>query len=523
MDVGPSTGAYGAGFSDSEERPPTTFRWTQAQAALDLPVVASSGPATVTLRAARYVHEPARIHVAVNGQPAGAFVARPGGNRVYALPATVPEGRVRVDLLGDDPRLGVALDWVRLEGVRFSIPWSNVGARVLPAGAAGVLLLGGFGAPVALAGGALVLVAEAAWAAHDPFACAHVTARVGLPALALAAGVAFFLRRFPGGRWVAAAFLLSHLLKGAALFHPSYFYNDVRNNRRYVAALATGEAPLAERNVAAQTAIGVAYPRVIAGRKYAFPYSPVFFLPFGWLPPERVVEAMKHVAVAATAAETIVVFFLARALGSRGVLAAALAAVLPILHSRILLAMWSTVAGHLLDGAVILSALHLTAAPAAWLRHAGLVLLAFLTYISSLFNLGLFTTLQGLLQRKRALRLFGILAAAGAFTVAWLYAPFVVLFVTEILPGLGQGGVGGGDMPETGLLPALRRWVIFYGPAIPILAAGGFALLWRRTVPERRPILGAYALAVLVLVALRGFTGGLFKDLKEIEFAAPLV
>jgi hypothetical protein len=36
-------------------------------------------------------------------------------------------------------------------------------------------------------------------------------------------------------------------------------------------------------------------------------------------------------------------------------------------------------------------------------------------------------------------------------------------------------------------------------------------------------VLGAYALAFAGLVALRVLPGGLFKDMKEVEFVAPLV
>jgi hypothetical protein len=51
----------------------------------------------------------------------------------------------------------------------------------------------------------------------------------------------------------------------------------------------------------------------------------------------------------------------------------------------------------------------------------------------------------------------------------------------------------------------------------------GFVLLRRRAEPAAFRIVSAYGLSVLTLVALRAFGGGLFRDLKEIEFAAPLV
>jgi hypothetical protein len=48
-------------------------------------------------------------------------------------------------------------------------------------------------------------------------------------------------------------------------------------------------------------------------------------------------------------------------------------------------------------------------------------------------------------------------------------------------------------------------------------------LLRRRSPPAVFRVFGAYALSAAALLALRAFGGGLFRDLKEIEFAAPLV
>ena len=87
----------------------------------------------------------------------------------------------------------------------------------------------------------------------------------------------------PGGRWVVPLFLAGYLLKGAGVFHPGFFYPDVQNHGRYVAAYAAAEGSVAERGIAAQRQVATAYPRFVAGRPYAFPYSPLFFVPFTWL------------------------------------------------------------------------------------------------------------------------------------------------------------------------------------------------------------------------------------------------
>ena len=125
--------------------------------------------------------------------------------------------------------------------------------------------------------------AAAVGAAVDPFGLVHVSSQIALPSIAFAGACALGVRRKAGARWVVLAFLAGYLLKGAGIFHPSYFYPDVRNHRRYVFALAEAEGSLLERGVQAQIRVKTAYPRTIAGRVYAMPYSPLYFVPFGWL------------------------------------------------------------------------------------------------------------------------------------------------------------------------------------------------------------------------------------------------
>ena len=529
FDVGPSTGAYVLGFTPSEERPPTTFRWTRSRATVSLPLHAA-GEGRLRLRAARFLDHPSRIHVYAWGRPAGTFEARPGGYRIYELPLIAAPGPLRLDLLSDDPDLGVAVDWIRVEKAGWRVPLAVWGPRVLVAAVFLAGLLAGAGAAPSAAAAGVVALAQATWAALDPFAFAHVATRLGAPAAVFALLLAWRARRWAGGHALVWLFLAGYLLKGAVLFHPAYFYNDTRNNLRYVLALRDGTGSLAERNHSAQVQVGVAYPRVVAGRRYAFPYAPVFFLPFGLLPEDRIVEAIKQVALFCAAAEMVLVFALARLLAAPAVAvaAAAVAVLLPPLYSRLLLAMWSTVAGHFLDTAVIVATVRLAAGPQRarlWMGQAGGTLAAFLTYISSLFNLTLFTGFAALRVRPLAGRLLAGWAAAVTLTLAWLYADFVMLFVREILPAAlsgggmaAEGGARGGGVGE-----ALARIPIFYGWGYPALAAAGFVVL-RRGAPARAfGVFAAYALAAVTLVGLRAFGGGLFRDLKEIEFAAPLV
>jgi hypothetical protein len=527
VDVGPSTGAIGSGFTESEERPPLTFRWTRRASALDVPLTTAGGAATISLRAARFLDQPAMVRVFVSGRPAGVFTAAPGGFRIHRLAADVPAGPLRVELLSASAGaedLGVALDWVRVEGPA----WRVAGWRPRALVAAGVLaaMAGGFGVlGAALVGlGLAVLLALAA--AFDPFAAAHASGHLVFGAAALPAAVAVALRGVPGRRFVVVIVLAGYVIKGGGVFHPRYFYPDVRNFGRYVEALGEAKGTLAERGRSAQVRTNTAYPRFVAGKPYAFPYSPLFFLPFTTLGNDRarVEEALKHAALAAAALEVVAVFVLARTVGGAGsgIAAALLAAFLPPLFNRLLFAMFATIAGHLLDVAAMAAAAHAARAPTvrAWRATFALTLAALLTYVSSLFNLTAFFAAFAALQRRSAKPLLAIAAVAAVVSVACLYLPFLFVFVGEILPAALGGG--GAAVPAAGGA-ALARIPLFYGLAYPLLTAAGIMLIARRATPAGRHAVLAYAAAFAVLVALRAFGAGLFKDLKEIEFVGPLV
>src|SRR4029077_5865795 len=117
--------------------------------------------------------------------------------------------------------------------------------------------------------------------------------------LLLSLAVAPWLRRQVHGGGLATLLLAGYLLKGAGLFHPGLHAPDVLTHNRYVAALRASAGGLTERGVAAQRSAGVGYPRFVGGEPYAFPYSPLYYLPFVLVPQERVVGAMKHTALLA--------------------------------------------------------------------------------------------------------------------------------------------------------------------------------------------------------------------------------
>jgi hypothetical protein len=537
FDVGPSTGAYLDGFTESEERPPVSFRWTGPQATIRLPFNTSHfgrEKGQLHLRFARFLDPYARARVYLSGQQVAAFSVRPGRFRTQTIPVALPDGPLRLEIVTEDPdpsHLGIAVDWVRLEGDRWRFPMSNVAPRLLVTGGFVLALASGFSIVGSFWVGLVLACVQAIGLAFDPFGLAHVSSKIVLPGLLLAVLIAMGIRIRRASKWIALLFLLGFLLKGMGIFHPSYFYPDVRNHRRYVYAFAQAKGSITERGVEAQMQVRTAYPRWVAGRAYAFPYSPLFFIPFTWFTTDHHLaeDALKYAALAAAATEVVAVYVLASLILGRApaVAASLLAVFLPPMYSRLFLAMWPTVVGHFLDLVAICAAAGLAATPSSLRRLAGFgaaTFASFLTYISSLFNLSSFIGFFALLQRKLTWRVLAVGAGAGLVTVLLLYTSFILTFLTEILPHLSSTASDAAKTsPLTGTLMAFDRLRHFYGFGFLALAAAGIVLASRSCSTEGFRTLLAYGLSFVFLVTLRGLSGGLFKDLKEILYVGPWI
>ena len=526
FDVGPSTGPYLDGFTESEERLPVTFRWTRERASIALPLEGASSEARLKLRLARFLPGSARVRVFVDGAPAGAFSARSGRFRTVDRPIVLPAGSSTLSFLVEDPdpeRLGVAIDWIRIENVRWRLPRGALAPPLLLSGVFVLALALGFSLPRALAIGVCLACAQAIWFARDPFAMVHVHHEFTFGALATTALLAAALR---SARFVPLLYLLGFLLKGSVLFHPSYFYPDVRLHRRHLEVMRTSEGSLVERGIAAQKASGTAYPRRIAGRDYAFPYSPIFYVPFlGIEQDARGIESiMKHVGLLLAALELPLVFLLARYLfdGRVATWAAFLTVFLPPMMSRVLYAQWPTLAGHVLDILAIFFAARMIRQPGngrALALYGASGLASSLVYVSSLINLSLLTSFLAASDWRRAPRLLAMWTAIGLATLVLLYFPFVTSLFTEIIPTLVEGS-GPGAPPGIGALAAFGRIHMFYGLGFPALALAGFLLA--RNKPETFRLLAVYAATFVTLVGLRALSGT-FKDLKELVFIGPFI
>lgn len=528
FDVGPSTGSYLTGFSESEERLPVTFRWTRELASIALPLAGDGPDAVLQLRFARFLDGSATVRLFVDGDPQGVFSARSGRFRTLELPLKLHGGPPTITFLIEDPdpeRLGIAIDWLRIENARWRAP-ATTPPTVLLIGVFLLTLALGFSLPRAVGLGATVALLQAGWFAHDPFAMVHVHEQltaIGLASAALVALVSITTRR---ARILPLLFLLGYFLKGAALFHPSYWYPDVRLHRRYVEILDTAQGSIVERGIEAQKGTGTAYPRRLGGRNYALPYSPLFYVPFTFLDRDArgIESSMKHVGLLLAAAEVLLVYALASYLfGARvAFVASVLALFLPALMSRLLYAQWPTLAGHLLDVMAIGFAASLVKHPnerPPLFRYGGGILASFLSYISSLFNMSLFTGCLAVVERRRALQLLLVGGGAGLLTISLLYLPFSRAFVTEIIPAV-LAGAPSTSSDAIGFLATLGRIHLFYGFGFPLFALGGLVLARRNPAAFRT--LAAYGATFVALLALRAVSGA-FKDLKELVFIGPFI
>ena len=481
LKLGPNNSGYLTGFAPTYEIEGLfASRWTGYEAEVALPLEIRGGPVEISYRFARILPQTAQVDVTLAGQPLDRFECRGGRYEVrrrelIALPPTPATIGFAVDS-HDRRNLGLRFDWVRVAvGDRGRLALRGRSAWLPGLLAAGLFVLyrwAGHSVTRALLLAAPVSVASAAWAWLDPLAFAHVASRVAMPAAVLSALAALFARRMPGGRWMLPIFVAGCLLKGAGLFHPTTFYPDVQNARRYIVALATGEGNLAERNRTAQVEQNVGYPRYVAGRAYAFPYSPLFFVPFGVITdPDRIEDAFRHAGLVVASLEVLAVFILAHLVAPgrpvAAVAAALVAAFLPVVYSRLLLAMTVTLAGNLLDTALVAATLALSRHPESRRRLALVALFAaasVLTYVSSLFTVSVFLAMVSLFDRRLAPRLLAVLAASVALTVGWLYAPFARVFLTEIATrdvfrrrNTRGGRVSGRPGPRAGADPALLR------------------------------------------------------------------
>jgi len=539
------------GFRDDWERDglhqtgETMFRWTEDGARLELPVTAGRGEIHVRLRLARFADSPADVRIVTGGRVVDAWHQPPRGWRVRTFSLLHHGGPLSLQFRTDSPdaqAMGVALDWVELQGVR--------GLRPAPRLVPGILaFLVGVPVLLGLVGGlrsgwlaAWLLPLLGGVAVHlDRFGGMVAVSRAGLPALVVVCFLylaAAGLRRLapgwlPSGPGALALPVAGVVIALVALLQPFFYYPDVDTHADFVAALrddpgqALDPTPYQERTGA--------WTRTVAGRRVLFPYSPVFHilaLPLSPLLGEA--ASVKTVAVAAVGASALLVHMLARAMGQTGawaVVAQALFLLLPVVSSRLSLALFPALLGQALESLLLVFLLrHLQALPrppvALW---TGVLLVAVqAAYTGSILNVGLLLVLLALLdavagEPRRALLLMGLNALAVAVVFALLYARFLPVLWRQVLPAAAAPAAAqDAESLVSPLWAAGRRLWHFYGPLYPALVALGLMAI-RRLEPLRRRVIAAALAAGVGLLALRFAAPTLFRDVKEVELLAATV
>ena len=541
LNLGAGDAPYARGFRGGWERDglggagETQFHWTEDGSRLEFPVIAEGRAVRVRMRLARFAPGVAPMRLLVGArevdqwsQPSRGFDVRESALGEVSGPLML---RFRSEAPGDG--LGVALDWVEIFGVERVWPRPSVALGI------GLLLVGVPLAAAFFAGRAIALglAAFVAWLSAaavfvDRLGGIVAVSEAGGPALAavLVVGIVHRLlsRHWPeqlDPRVPLAVSYAGVVVASVGLFHPSFYYPDVDTHARFLEAIR-GDPWTAFDLSDFQQKVG-AWTRTIAGRKVAFPYSPIFHL-CAW-PLALVfgnVGAVKSVAVASLGLTLLLASALARGLGVPGawaVVTQALVLVFPVTTSRLTLALFPALLGQAMEALLGVHLLrrfgHLDgardAAAATFFLFA-----AQAAYTGSLYNVGIVVALFAALEaaageRRRALRLVTSYAVAAVAVVLLLYARFLPIFVRDVLPHLGAAETAGADLAA----PPWARMRLFYDALPPVLALAGLALAAASPMHARRYVSAAFCGGLLLLV-LRWVLPTAFRDAKDVELLA---
>jgi hypothetical protein len=551
IDLGAGDEAVAAGFSEGwaryELRGKNTFRWTGASASLTLPLIATGRDVTILMRLARFAERATPIVLASGDRSIAAWLQNPVGWRVRRFPAGAWGGPVSLDVSSPESTSepsGIAIDWCALTGIESVWPepklWLALSALL-------------FGAPLALGfalrrqwplayGSPIALSVLALWAMHDTVAAATAAMLAG-PRVLIACAIVFPLILWIGRRsgnaeaagdrsfvWAPALLLIVAL---SALSSPRYHYPDVDTHARFLAGMR--EQPrwaLDPREYQQRTR---AWTRLVGERYIGFPYSTAFHV-LAWplAPALGEVGAVKTLAVMAVAVGLVLVYRLARAAGASpttAVLAQALFAIMPVVPSRLTLALLPSLLGQAMELWLLLAlATRLSDLARRRERCAALLLLfsVQLSYTGSLYNVALIVSLWTIVEltrgRRSALWLLAAYGLAASGVVLLQYRQFVPTLLSDLLPHLvatNTAAVVPGEVvtPLNVLVRAGQRLWIFFGPFGLALAAIGCSALAKAAQPIRRALFVAFG-AGLLLMLLRPALPVLFSDAKEVELLA---
>jgi hypothetical protein len=563
LDLGPNDGRYAHAFrEDFEVDEPTIIHWSRNRSSVTLPFHLR-GPYEVTLRYKRHVAASAEVRFFLGDEHVDTVTVPQTDFALLDLRASNERGgRFELGLVSssDDPRpLGLALDWMQLRPAR------DFGA-ILPSAGALVWMLSwvlsfyvvprvvGLGwrvATISSASAAAVLVALTAVHKLWPV---HASAALGLRTHAIVALlVSFFLLRqrargsafaMPLARWAVFIVYVGLAVRLFVLFHPDFYYPDVRTHSKFVSLIWTeGLAGLFASYIENQHThlLGL---QLVGGRWLAFPYPPLLYLtiyPLSLLQ-LPVEEWMMIVPTALVAVEALMLFALANRLGLTG--GAALVAVLlhasaRVLAFRLAVASYAALFGHFWDTVAVVYLVFFferIEKPRYALGLAALVAIAILSYAGSALVLGMFVPAFCLAcvfvaaeRRPEAKRLAAVAlwSLAGALVAVlsfyWQYVP-------ELLTRPGTVA-SSADLVEVAFTPlaalsmTAHRLNLFYG-VFGFAAIAGLVFTRRKLGhPLAAPLAGAAMATFVGLNFLRAGLGAthIFQFSKDDLVILPVV
>jgi hypothetical protein len=523
LDFGPNDLPYVRGFrEDFEIDEPTLIHWTRDRARVRLPFRLRS-PYEVTLRFKRHIEKPAEIRVFLEGDPIETFTVPQQGFEVRRFRNPRPKGELfELGLVSssEDPRpLGLALDWMSIrptEGILTAVPAASAMLSLLSWVAAFYILPRalGLGSAVSLGFGAAAALSLVALALVHKLWPIHAAMTLGLRAHAAAFLLAAFSgwrRRTKGSviqeplaRWAVVVACAGMAVRLFALFHPDFYYPDVRTHSKFVSLLWTEKLDGFFSDYIDNQHRHLLGLQLVSGRWVAFPYPPLLYLSIYPLSLLKlpVDDWMKLVPTALLAVEALALFAVGRKLdlGPRAcMLAVLLHSSARVLGFRLAVASYAALFGHFWD---MLAALYVVSFfdrlkhPVYGLGLGLLVAVSLLSYAGSVLTLGLFFPLLSLalvFSRKERSNiptaaalagwpLAGALAAAGLF-----YLQYVPELVGSAPVNQVSGGVGLSALVEVGFTPVsalsttFYRLRLFYGWIYALAGIGLLArFLWRR-------------------------------------------
>jgi hypothetical protein len=542
LDFGPNDARYVAGFrEDFEIDEPTLIHWSKDRARVRLPFALRS-PYEVTLRYKRHIDKPAEVRLFLDGEAVETITVPQQDFEVRRFRNPSPRGGVfELGLVSssEDPRpLGLALDWM-------SVRPSGGGLSVVPTAPAFLALLSwvaafywlpralGLGSRVSLGFGAAAAVSLVVAALAHKLWPVHAALTLGLRPHAVALLIALFYawrrrraRSFfgePLARWAVLLACAGMAVRLFALFHPDFYYPDVRTHSKFVSLIWTeGLSGFLSNHIENQHRhlLGLQY---VSGRWVAFPYPPLLYLsiyPLSLLQ-LPVEDWMKLVPTALLSVEALVLFVIGGKLGlgpRASFFAVLLHASARVLAFRLAVASYAALFGHFWDMLAVLYVALFFDRLQRPLYGAGLGLLvaiSILSYAGSVLTLGIFIPslcLAVLLVSREGrpkLATVGALAGfslAGALAAAWL---FYLPYIPELLGSSGGGGATAGEAglaalvdprltPGAALTMAFHRLRLFYGwPYALTSLALLLAFFWQRG-KEIHPLALPLALAASV-------------------------